>query len=81
MYAVTQEKSGQVVERLKRSSVAALIDLERLIKLVEKRSKENVMIKLLTDAKVNGLRVRSPGDVKSMLSEAAYSKLVKGVFE
>ena len=81
LYVVTQEKQGQVIERLKRSSVSALIDLERLIKIVEKRFKDSSMIKLLTDAKVNGHSVRSPGDVKALISEVAYSKLIKGVFE
>ena len=54
----------QVMERLKRSSVSALQDLEKLLSLVEKKSKDQTtLIKLLTDAKVKGTQVRSLQDV------------------
>ena len=37
LYTVGEERATQVIERLKRSSVAALQDLERLIVLIEKK--------------------------------------------
>ena len=52
-----------MVERLKRSSVSALQDLEKLLTLVEKKSKDQTLVKLLTEAKVKGTQVRSLQDV------------------
>ena len=60
---IGQERPVQVVERLKRSSVSALQDLEKLLTLVEKKSKEQTLVKLLTEAKVKGTQVRSLQDV------------------
>ena len=52
-----------MVERLKRSSVSALQDLEKLLTLVEKKSKDQTFLKMLTEAKVRGTQVRSLQDV------------------
>ena len=37
---------------MKRSSVSALQDLEKLLTLIEKKSKDQTLVKLLTEAKV-----------------------------
>ena len=63
LYVIGQERPVQVVERLKRSSVSALQDLEKLLTLVEKKSKDQTLVKLLTEAKVKGTQVRSLQDV------------------
>ena len=63
LYIIGQERPVQVVERLKRSSVSALQDLEKLLTLVEKKSKDQTLVKLLTEAKVKGTQVRSLQDV------------------
>ena len=48
---------------MKRSSVSALQDLEKLLILVEKRSKDQTLIKLLTEAREKGSHVKSLQEV------------------
>ena len=48
---------------MKRSSVSALQDLEKLLALVEKKSKDQTLVKMLTEAKVRGTPVRPLQDV------------------
>ena len=63
LYVTGLERPVQVVERLKRSSVSVLQDLEKLLTLVEKRSKDQTLIKLLTEAREKGSPVRSLQEV------------------
>ena len=63
LYVTGQERPVQVVERLKRSSVSVLQDLEKLLILVEKRSKDQTLIKLLTEAREKGSHVKSLQEV------------------
>ena len=48
---------------MKRSSVSALQDLEKLLTLVEKKSKDQTLLKILNEAKVRGTQMRSLQDV------------------
>jgi cation transport regulator ChaC len=49
LYNIGHESAMQVMDRLKRQNVAALQDLERLMILLEKKSKDALLIKHLTE--------------------------------
>jgi hypothetical protein len=48
---------------LKRSSVSVLQDLEKLLILLEKKSKDQTLVKMFTEAKLRGTQVGSLQDV------------------
>ena len=73
------EKSSQVIDRLKKQSVSALQDLENLIILLEKRHKDNIIIKALANAQENGVSVKSLKELKSVLGEQYYLKIIKDI--
>lgn len=54
LFSVGQERSNQVIERLKRHGVITMQELERLLKLVEKRNRDAAVIRRLNEAKENG---------------------------
>ena len=49
LYIVGQESAMQVVDRLKRQNVAALQDLERMLVLLEKKSKDGPLLRQLAE--------------------------------
>lgn len=77
VYTVGAEKSHQVMDRLKRHSVVALQELERLISLIERKAKDNALIRRLSEAREHGESVRSLEDLKRGMEEAAFNKLIK----
>ena len=79
LFIETMEKSSQVIDRLKKQSVSALQDLENLIILLEKRHKDNIIIKALANAQENGVYVKSLKELKSVLGEQYYLKIIKDI--
>ena len=59
LYNVGEESALQVVDRLKKQNVAALQDLERVLVLMEKKSKDAQLIKHLTQERERSAKVRS----------------------
>ena len=54
LFSVGQERANQVIERLKRHGVITMQELERLLKLVEKRNRDAAVIRRFNEAKENG---------------------------
>ena len=54
LFSVGQERASQVIERLKCYRVIKMQELERLLKLVEKRNRDAAVIRRLNEAKENG---------------------------
>jgi len=79
LFIETMEKSSQVIDRLKKQSVSALQDLENLIILLEKRDKDSIIIKALTNAQENGIYVKCLKELKSVLGEQYYLKIIKDI--
>jgi hypothetical protein len=47
MYVQGEEKQNQVMDKLRKQNVAAMQDLEKLIKLLEKKEKSEFLVKTL----------------------------------
>jgi len=81
LYAVGEEKPNQVMERLRKNGVVSLMDMERLLELLEKKGKDNAVIKSLISAVETNTRVASLNDLKGVMDEGAYNKVCKGVIQ
>lgn len=77
LYTVGAERPHQVLDRLKRHSVIALQELERVLHLIEKRCRDNSLIRRLTEAREMGETVRSLEDLKKGMEDAAFNKIIK----
>ena len=60
--------------------MAALQDLERVLVLLEKRSKDALLIKQLIQEREKGASVRSLQALQAAMGEVLFAKLIKGVF-
>ena len=64
LYVVGIEKPLQITERLKKQGVVTLMDLERLLHLLEKKGRDNAIIKRLLSALETGIEVKSLESLK-----------------
>ena len=69
------------MDRLKRHGVITLMDLERLIVLLEKKAKDGAIINNLFQAVEDKVKVATLEDLKRVMGEAAYNRVTKGVIE
>ena len=69
------------MERLRRYGVISLMDMERLLVLLEKKGKENAVIKSLLNAEERKIRVATLEDLKGVMEIGAYNRICKGVIE
>ena len=69
------------MDRLKRHGVITLMDLERLLVLLEKKAKDGAIINNLLQAVEDKVKVATLEDLKRVMGEAAYNRVNKGVIE
>ena len=69
------------MERLRRYGVISLMDMERLLVLLEKKGKDNAVIKSLLNAEERKIRVATLEDLKGVMEIGAYNRICKGVIE
>ena len=69
------------MDRLKRHGVITLMDLERLLVLLEKKGKDGAIINTLLQADEDKVKVATLEELKGVMGEAAYNRVTKGVIE
>ena len=69
------------MDRLKRHGVITLMDLERLLVLLEKKGKDGAIINYLLQADEDKVKVATLEELKGVMGEAAYNRVTKGVIE
>jgi len=81
LYAVGEERLIQVMERLRKNGVISLMDMERLLELLEKKGKDIAVIKTLLSAAESKTRVVSLDDLKGVMEEGVFNRVCKGVIQ
>ena len=61
--------------------VITLMDLERLLVLLEKKGKDGAIINTLLQADEDKVKVATLEELKGVMGEAAYNRVTKGVIE
>ena len=77
LYSVGAERPAQVAERLRSNGAMALMELERLVALLEKRAKDQQLIRCLTDANGRGATVMTLEELRADIGEQAFARLTK----
>ena len=70
-----------MMERLRRHGVISLMDMERLLILLEKKGRDNSLIKSLLKAVESKITVATLEDLKAQMEIGVYNRLCKGVIE
>ena len=69
------------MERLRKNGVISLMDMERLLELLEKKGKDIAVIKTLLSAAESKTRVVSLDDLKGVMEEGVFNRVCKGVIQ
>lgn len=77
LYLVGSERPMQVTERLRKHGVMALMEQERLLALMERKHKDQYLMRALEQAKSAGQIVSTLEHLKMVIGEAAFNKLIK----
>ena len=77
----TLEPHNNDTERLRKNGVISLMDMERLLDLLEKKSKDIALIKSLLSAVETKKRVMSLDDLKGVMEEGVFTRVCKGVIQ
>jgi len=78
LYIVTIESRSQVMDRLRRSSISQLGDLEHVLDLMKHKDKDHQLMKvtkLLNDA---NKRITSIGQLENLLDKPTFLRLTRG---
>ena len=80
-YVITHDNSKQVLDKLKRQGAQSFQELERLLTLIQKKIKDVALIKLLKEYQDKKELITSLHDLKQLVNETTFTKLIKDVFE
>ena len=70
-----------MMERLRKNGVISLMDMERLLEVLEKKAKDNALIKSLLYAVETKTKVVSLDDLKKVMEEGVFTRVCKGVIQ
>ena len=77
LYSVGPERPAQVTERLRGYGIMALMDQERLLSLLERKSKDQTLIRCLIEASSRGNSLRSLEELRTRIGEQAFNRIAK----
>ena len=76
-YQVGSERPAQVAERLRSHGVMALMEQERLLALLEKKSKDQHLIRCLQEATSRSVNLKTLEELRKEIGETQFNKLNK----
>lgn len=75
--SVGPERPAQVTERLRSYGIMALMDQERLLSLLERKSKDQTLIRCLIEASSRGNSLKSLEELRTRMGEQAFHRIAK----
>lgn len=79
MFIITEDKAGTVLDKLRKCGVISLQGLERLLLILQKRAKDQTLLKELIKLKDQDIHIGNYDQLKQHVSENMLAKLLKGV--
>ena len=70
-----------MMERLRKNGVISLMDMERLLELLEKKGIDIAFIKTVLSSAESKTRVVSLDDLKGVMEEGVFNRVCKGVIQ
>lgn len=77
LFHIGNEKSSELMQRLNRVGISESLELERLIKLFEKKASDPALVSVIKESVKNHLEVRTIEHLKTLMKPAQFSKLMK----
>jgi len=77
LYVVGEERQAQVSERLRRHGVMALMDQERLLELLERKARDQQLLRCLMECREKGHIPKSLEELRANIGEQGFNKLMK----
>lgn len=77
LFIVGKEKSSELIQRLQREGISDLIELERLIRLFEKKCNDSALLSTVKESLKNNVQLRSIQQLKEVMKPTQFSKLMK----
>jgi len=65
------------MDKLKKHGIVSLQELEKLLIVLERRAKDQTLLKLLIKLRGEGIVVNTPEQLKQHLDEATFNKIVR----
>jgi len=77
LYVVGEERQAQVSERLRRHGIMALMDQERLLELLERKRRDQQLLRCLMECREKGKIPKSLEELRANIGEQGFNKLMK----
>ena len=77
LYVVGEERQAQVSERLRRHGIMALMDQERLLEILEKKGRDQQLLRCLMECREKGKIPKSLEELRANIGEQGFNKLMK----
>jgi hypothetical protein len=77
LYVVGEERQAQVSERLRRHGVMALMDQERLLEILERKGRDQQLLRCLMECREKGKIPKSLEELRANIGEQGFNKLMK----
>ena len=72
-----EERQSQVSERLRRHGVMALMDQERLLELLERKGRDQQLLRCLMECREKGHIPKSLEELRANIGEQGFNKIMK----
>ena len=77
LYVVGEERQAQDSERLRRHGVMALMDQERLLEILERKGRDQQLLRCLMECREKGHIPKSLEELRANIGEQGFNKLMK----
>jgi hypothetical protein len=77
LYVVGEERQAQVSERLRRHGIMALMDQERLLEILERKGRDQQLLRCLMECREKGHIPKSLEELRANIGEQGFNKIMK----
>ena len=77
LYMVSEDWAVHIMNKLKKHGIVSLQELEKLLIVLERRGKDQTLLKLLIKLRGEGIVVNTTEQLKQHLDEATFNKIVR----
>jgi hypothetical protein len=77
LYVVGEERQAQVSERLRRHGIMALMDQERLLEILERKGRDQQLLRCLMECREKGKIPKSLEELRANIGEQVFNKIIK----
>ena len=77
LYVVSEDRAAHIMDKLRKHGIVSLQELEKFLLVLERRAKDQTLLKLLLRLRGEGIVVRSTEQLKEHLDEATFNRMVR----